>query len=553
MLRGLFRHIGDIMITRKTIYSPVAIFAAILTISLNLTAIADETPNHISMLYPGVDGRMLYIPDDQGNTIPDFSHAGYMGGGKAIPFVPVSETLWPVAGDNSKQIQNAIDRVSDLPPDSDGFRGAVLLKHGEYELHEPLRIAASGVVLRGEGMDETSTVLIAKGVHEAHVVNKQPRCIIVGGKSCWQEVEKSRSEIVDEYVSVGACSFTVKNAGAFKPGDTVLVKRHGNQAWIDEVGMNLENENWRWEPFTISYDRVVTDVAGKKVTVDAPLVCAIEKRWGGGEIVKNSDPGRISQVGIENLRGVSDYNPAVRTRNHGNIDRHPYLGEEYYSDERHCWNFITVDNAKNVWVRNTAGKHFAGSLVLLEQGSKWVTVQDCRSFAPVSVRSGGRRFTYRMEGQLALIQRCRSDEGRHSFVLINHTAAGPNVYLNCSVTKPFSSSEPHHHYVTGALYDNVEAPLTSRFWKQIGIGWAGANCVFWNCEGPFLIQKPPTAQNYAFGQIGIHATVFNTYYQDLSKENGHIESWDRHVDPSSLYLSQLKERCGAEAVSNIGY
>ncbi len=98
--------------------------------------------------------------------------------------------------------------------------------------------------------------------------------------------------------------------------------------------------------------------------------------------------------------------------------------------------------------------------------------------------------------------------------------------------------------MTGALYDNVKAPLTARFWQKIGIGWAGANCVFWNCEGQYLIQKPPTAQNYAFGHIGIHATVFNTYFQDLTKENGYIESWDKHIDPKSLYLTQLKERLG---------
>jgi hypothetical protein len=31
--------------------------------------------------------------------------------------------------------------------------------------------------------------------------------------------------------------------------------------------------------------------------------------------------------------------------------------------------------------------------------------------------------------------------------------------------------------------------------------WAGANMVFWNCEGPYLIQKPPAAQNFSFGHI----------------------------------------------------
>jgi hypothetical protein len=45
--------------------------------------------------------------------------------------------------------------------------------------------------------------------------------------------------------------------------------------------------------------------------------------------------------------------------------------------------------------------------------------------------------------------------------------------------------------------------------------------------------------------------VFNIPLQDLTKENGHIESWDRHVTPRSLYLTQLRERLGEAAVRNI--
>ena len=37
-------------------------------------------------------GRLVYVPDEQGNTIHDASHAGYRGGGVAIPTVPVRET-----------------------------------------------------------------------------------------------------------------------------------------------------------------------------------------------------------------------------------------------------------------------------------------------------------------------------------------------------------------------------------------------------------------------------------------------------------------------------
>jgi hypothetical protein len=75
--------------------------------------------------------------------------------------------------------------------------------------------------------------------------------------------------------------------------------------------------------------------------------------------------------------------------------------------------------------------------------------------------------------------------------------------------------------------------------------------VFWNCEGSFLVQKPPTAQNFSFGHLGVNAVIFNIPLQDPTKENGHIESLDKHVMPRSLYLTQLRERLGDAAVRQI--
>ena len=122
-----------------------------------------DLPPTVSRIYPGADGKLVYVPDEQGNTILDSSHAGYGGGGVPIPTVPVKETIWPVAGDNTAHVQAAIDKVSALPLDRNGFRGAVLLRAGYYRMATPLRIQASGVVLRGEGMGDTGTVLIGTG------------------------------------------------------------------------------------------------------------------------------------------------------------------------------------------------------------------------------------------------------------------------------------------------------------------------------------------------------------------------------------------------------
>lgn len=374
--------------------------------------------------------------------------------------------------------------------------------------------------------------------------------IVIGGPSGRVAQEATLQTVTDDYVPVGGRTLSVANARDFRPGDQVIVRRIGNQEWINELGMIGEGNASRWNPFNIDYDRVVMDVQGNTITFDAPITTSIDRRWGGGEVSKYDDAGRIENVGVENMRAISEYDPSVRRTQYGNMDRPNYQGEEYYSDEAHYRVFVVFNNAKNGWVRDCTALHFVTSMVGTNNGSKWITIQDCISREPISQRAGGRRFIFALRGQLGFVQRCESDKGRHSFMTGQPNGNG-NVFLDCKATSPFSSSEPHEQWASGNLYDNVHAPLTARFWQNFVIGWAGANTVFWNCEGDFLVQKPPTAQNYTFGHIGVNGVIYNTALQDLTKENGHLESLDQHVTPRSLYLAQLTERLGEAAVRRI--
>jgi hypothetical protein len=543
--------------------------AILLLLSAVFVVMAQDLPPTTSLVYPGTDGRLVYVADSLGNTIPDFSNAGYKGGGVPIPYVAIKETVWPVLGDNSESIQAAIDKVSALPQDAAGFRGAILLKMGIYNLEKPISIKNSGVVLRGEGMSDIGTILVGRledipEESQGLPMERQRRgfrrspLISIGGESGFVPQEETKQVITDEYVPVGARSFNVASAKGFKPGDKVLVRRFGNQDWLKEIGLDSETAGrYAWRPQASICDRIIVEIKGNTLIVDAPVFCAIDKRWGGGEVVKYTDEGRIELIGIENLRGISEYDPSVRMTSYGNMDRGNwddpdrlhYEGNEYYADENHYFTFISISNTINSWVCNVTGLHFASSIVSASNSTKWITIQDCESREPVSIRAGARRFTFMVSGQLSLVQRCFSQKGRHNFVM--GTGASGNVFLDCKAVNPYSTSEPHARWVTGGLYDNIKAPLSARFWKDIGMGWAGANIVFWNCEGDFLIQSPPTATNYSFGHIGVNAVIFNTFFQDLTRPNGHVESLDRHVAPKSLYLTQLRERLGERAVKNV--
>src|SRR5207244_837521 len=79
----------------------------------------------------GSDGKLAYQALPAGDRIMDFSSAGYMGGGVALPEVPVRKTVRPSGDDDTAAIQAALDEVAALVPVG-GFRGAVLLERGEF-------------------------------------------------------------------------------------------------------------------------------------------------------------------------------------------------------------------------------------------------------------------------------------------------------------------------------------------------------------------------------------------------------------------------------------
>ena len=106
----------------------------------------------------GDTGRLVYEEDAMGNRVPDFSSAGYAGGGVSLPVAPVHVVIAPGENDRAR-IQAALDFVANMEPDAEGIRGAVQLTSGTFNLDGSLDITASGVILRGAGDGVDGTVL----------------------------------------------------------------------------------------------------------------------------------------------------------------------------------------------------------------------------------------------------------------------------------------------------------------------------------------------------------------------------------------------------------
>ena len=488
-----------------------------------------------SLVAVETDGRLRYTPYTlQGDVLLDFSHCGFGGGGVALPLAEVRETLSPEAGqgDDGTRIQVALDRVAQLPLGADGLRGAVLLRRGAYRCAGILKIMASGVVLRGEGDEEDGTVITA-------TARKQQVLVQIGVNKAPREDGKAETEIADAYVPVGARSFAVRAAKDFQVGQSVFVVRHGNAAWISAIGMDRialraadPKSTKQWTPFDLKFDRVITAIDGNHVTVDAPIACAIDRRWGGGALVRITDAERIERCGVESLRAVSIFDATKMA---------DYPSERVAVDEDHATHLVAFAAVKNAWARRLTSIAFYHGVASVAERTKWVTVEDCKALDPVSVITGGRRYPFSVTGQLVLVQRCYARRARHAFVL-GARVPGPNVFLDCRSEHDYATSEPHHRWSVGGLYDNVDAQLAiqDRQWMGSGHGWAGANYVAWNSRGSLICQQPPTAQNFAIGFTGKRGK------DAFPRTPGWWESEGTPVEPRSLYRAQLAARVGAQ-------
>lgn len=481
------------------------------------------------------NGSLVYTPfamtgqDNAVNVIPDFSHAGYQGGGVALPNAPVVQTLSPSGGDDTQMIQQAIDFAEAQPLDAGGIRGAVLLTAGCYQVSQ-LFIEASGVILRGEGQGRDGTVLYATLPAQHDFIT------ISGTGSGFSRVTSSLQEITTPYVPVGIYSFDVANTADYSVGDLIVVRRTPNQAWIDDLGMDEATlcggdsgcNGWTPSSYSIYHERKITAISGNTITVNLPIVDVMETQYGSGEVYLASVPGRIEQCGVENLRIESYFDPSDPT------------------DEDHAWVGVKLSRTSNSWVQNVTGQYLGYATVSINQESNFNTVQECAFIDPRSTVSGGRRYSFNIsDGVGNLFQRNYSRNGRHDFVT-GSRVTGPNVFLDNFSAQPFSDIGPHHRWATGLLFDNVrgaEIRVRNRGSSGSGHGWAGNTTMFWNLlsvADDIRVDSPQGGMNWGIGCRG-----------EDQQGGGYWDNWNTPVLPRSLYLQQLEDRLGPQAVANI--
>jgi len=499
----------------KTNYSIYALLLCIGFAAICKDASAQKTTKPLPPLSFS-QGKLNYSFDSLGNRVPDFSYCGFMASESAIPDIPVKIVVPIVPGDATIHIQAALDYVAGLMPDANGYRGTVLLKKGKYEVSGQLRINASGVVLRGSGMNENGTVLIGAGTGRLALIK------IIGKND--KVIDSIGLKITDSYVPVNATKFHVEGRIRFdkKFGNKIIIHRPSNREWIAALGMDIfgggiSSLGWKAGDRDIFFDRTIVKTEGNEILIDAPLTTALDASFGGAVMYYYHWPGRINFTGVENLRCISAYDTSNQ------------------KDEAHRWNAINIENAEDAWVRQVSFENFAGSAVNVLETAKRITVEDCKSLHPVSEIGGQRRYTFFTTGQQTLFQRCYAEDGYHDFAT-GYCAPGPNAFVQCESVLPHSFSGAIDSWASGVLFDVVNVDgnalrFGNRGQDANGAGWSAANSVFWNCSAARIdCYKPPTAQNWAFGS-----------WSQFSGDGYWGES-NNTIQPRSLYYAQLGER-----------
>jgi len=508
-----------------------------------------------SLVHPGNDGKLVYVPhantqeSNAVNIIPDFSTCGYGGGGVVLPIgtVPVQVTLSPQDGNDRKRIQDAINQVSELAPDANGFRGAVLLKAGAYEVNDgniptegnALLISRSGVVLRGEGQGPNGTILISDA-------EKQHTLLCIQPPVSPSRIRSNITRITDTYVRTGAKSFSVQSTSGFSVGDAIYVTFTPNQTWLDSIFANNYMESgdllWDTQTYTVNFERKITALNGNTITINSPIVQPMQTQYGGGEIslFRVSAGERLYNVGVEDIR----------------LQGAGITGTSSATSQNRLQFAIRPRYVENGWVHGVTGVRVSESTVKTWD-VRYFTVEECAYIDPLGPKEGGWRYAFGLDAgsNHVLFQRNYSYDGRHDYV--SHARMpGPNVFLDC-VSELGTTIGPHERWAMGTLFDNLRmeslvAISEHRGTSGTGHAWAGAQQIGWNLESAAMVCDAPKGHmNYSIGCLGtevLSSLVDNTR---PGVYRGYYESKGTHVATRSLYLQQLDDRLGSGAVANV--
>jgi hypothetical protein len=432
--------------------------------------------------------------------------------------------------DDTPRIQAALDQVGQRQMQN-GYRGAVVLGPGIWNLAGTITLNRSGVVLRGSGHSNdfsSSTVLMARGNNTA------ARVVLGSGyDNGWNDDwQGTRTNITTSLVTVGSRVFQVADASRLSTGDNIIIVQPLTTAWLAAVN-NGETGNdpaWTIDLGPIMYNRRIVGRRGNELTIDAPVFHHLDASLSQPYVYRTRRSGIVNHVGIENLWVDTEF-----------IETTP---------ETHTANSIEVVGAEDAWIRDVVTIRFTYAGVRLENAVR-VTVMDVEANDPKANRDVGRMHNFALDArsQLVLFTGCHAQNGRHHFAASAPMSSSGNVFLRSSSTSPMDdeTSGAVRPFNQGVLFDNVSemglgsAALGCTSENGLTNGWTAVHSVLWNYRfdrARGYVEKPPTGQNYAIGRGSLSGRIGAC----ANTMPGFIEQNSGPLRQESLYEAQLCDR-----------
>jgi hypothetical protein len=524
--------------------------------ALAFSSHSSDPQNYSHWVRPNPDGKLAYGTTPTGDHIVDFSYAGYRGGGVALPNAPVAETLAPSGADDTTAVQSSLDRVAAIAAKSNSPQ-ALLLAPGTFHLSAPINISASNVVLRGSGRGKT-TLELTGAPHIGFIIGlssstpaANPDADTNNEPTATQAAKapRARTTLADTYIPSGTRQLPVADATGFSIGDTILIKHPITPEYLRFMGMDHLTRNGKdehWIGSSITTERRIAAIRGNTLVLDVPITDDYDPRFGGGSpttVTAVPAPARLHDSGIESLTITA---PSVSIP----------------LDAPH-FDAIHITTAEDIWLRDL-DIHDTTNFIQVEAPARRVTIDrvDLTNRKPIT--SPAKPFGFSLAGTQTLVMRSSSHGDKIFFAATQARIQGPNVLLDCDFTGN-QAVEPHQRWSTGFLVDNVHVHgggihLINRGEMGSGHGWAIGWSVIWNSTADELVaQLPPGSVNWVIGSKGQRRQQPMPIMGARGADKGPnlpeaiYDSWDKPVQPRSLYLQQLTDRLGAQAVRNIGY
>ena len=494
-----------------------------------------------SVLYPdnwapGYEVNGLYLHD--------FSYAGYKQGLAPIPSANLGSTFNVVTqfgvdnagkSDCTSKLQAAIDHVGSVGG------GIVYLPPGTYRCDGTLKVAHSGVVIRGERPDQT-TLYFTKW---KSMRGKKHLSFKGSPKACPDLRLSQDCSSLQHDVFIG-------DASSLKAGDDIDIGWKITDAFVAEHGMTgtWTQFNGQWRAFfrraVVSVD---TSTWPHEVTLDVPLRYPARTR---DEASIRKVTGMLEDCGLEHL----------------SISNAVEWSKAWAQTNVHA---VEISGAKNCWIQHVesatspsgnGGDYHLQSGGLVVKDSKSITILGCDMRKAQNRGSGGAGYLYEISrSNEVLVKECVARDGRHNLiqnwdfgtsglVFLRCTSAGSMVFSSSRSSGNPAMSEYHHSLAMACLVDECvldDGWLAVNHGSQsLGAGHTSTQSVFWNTQGTGTIESAQYGMGYV---IGTSPSLKLEVQSSSSQADGtapidYTEGLGigANLRPRSLYENQLARR-----------